>query len=155
MVFLHHIVDHSWALPAPGPPSDVIIDLPWSLLPTEQQPKRLRFATLRMASPSPLPFQKRYLRGSSLTSSCLRMASPEVLHLRWKSLLLLRRSTGLRSMAEGGVPNNPLLTMPTKMKQTSASLEGNSEVQVVRLLRPCNMKSDGLSWCMCWPIFPK
>jgi len=50
---------------------------------------------------------------------------------------------------------HPLVTMPTKMKRTSASLEGNSEVQVVRLLRPCNMKSDGLSWCMCWPIFPK
>jgi len=40
---------------------------------------------------------------------------------------------------------HPLVTMPTKMKRTSASLEGNSEVQVVRLLRPCNMKSDRLS----------
>ena len=44
MVFLHRIVDHSRALFAPGPPSDVIIDPPWSSLPMAQQPKKLRFA---------------------------------------------------------------------------------------------------------------
>ena len=43
------------------------------------------------------------------------------------------------------VHNPPPRYNAEKMKRTSASLEGNSEVQVVRLLRPCNMKSGGLS----------
>ena len=52
---------------------------------------------------------------------------------------------------------HPLVTMlaTSKMNQSLASLEGNLAVQVVRLTRPCNMKSGALLCCMSWPTYPK
>jgi hypothetical protein len=39
----------------------------------------------------------------------------------------------------------PLATMPTKMNRTSASSKGNSEEQVLQLIRSCNIMSGALS----------